>query len=53
MAKEWWRINQTSRLIGEKQGIVVVETGGWFDVYFLRKHVTGTRHLIEAFKFIV
>lgn len=49
---DWWRINATSRLIGQLRGITIVETGGWFDVYIGEKHFTGTTRLNEAMKYL-
>lgn len=50
--QEWWRINVTSRLIGERAGLAVVQTGQWFDVYIGRQHMTGTADIAVAFKIL-
>lgn len=45
---EWWRINTTSRIALQNGDWLVVETGGWFDIYCGRFHMYGTINLFEA-----
>lgn len=49
----WYKINPTSMLIGESGGVSVVVTGGWYDVYIGRHHVTGSASLAVAFAYLV